>query len=171
MSDFDLGSASRTEVLDSFRTEYAEQIEEAYRERYGDTMDIQLTGPEAITNRGPAVATTESAMHTYEADMGLYDDVLPFRVTVHDMPYSVEDIFDQDAINLSKLTEAFTTDFDPEASRTRFIQLSVDDPERDGEDFKDQWFALKQAVNDALDPEDEFQTNELDHIYVYESMD
>lgn len=159
--------ASRTEVLDRFRFECADEIEEAYKERYGDEMDITLTGPMAMTNRGPAAATQESAVHEYDAVMGVYDEELPFCVTVHDMPYSVEEIFDQDVLNLSKFTEAFKTDFDPEASRTRFIQLSLDNSEEDTEEMKDQWFALKNAVNDALEPEEDFAPNKREHIYVY----
>ena len=167
MTEDFLESASRTAVLDRFRLEYAEAIEEAYQEKYGDEMDINLTGPAAMINRGPAVSKQESAMHEYEAVMGLYDEELPFRVTVHDMPYSVDEVFDQDVLNLSKFTEAFKTDFDPEASRTRFIQLSLDDL-GGGEEMKDQWFALRNAVNDALEPEEDFALNKGEHIYVYD---
>lgn len=168
MSDELIGSDSRTTVLDTFRFEYTDEIEEAYRDRYGDDMNITLTGPMAMVNRGPAAGTHESAMHTYDADMELYDEILPFRVTVHDMPYGVDEVFDQDVLNLTKLSEAFKTDFDPGASRTRFIQLSVDDAKNMDEALKDQWFALKQAVNDALEPEKDFQPNEFEQIYVYE---
>lgn len=171
MSDESLESVSRTEVLNRFRFEYTDEIEEAYRESYGDEMDIALTGPMGTTNRGPSTAVQETDFHEYDAVMGVYDKELPFRVTVHDMPYSVDEIFDSNTLDLSKFAEAFKTEFDPEASRTRFIQLSLDGPEKDGEEMKDQWFALRQAVNDALEPEDDFSTNPMEHIYVYELKD
>ncbi|MFB6241395.1 MAG: hypothetical protein ABEJ36_01160 [Candidatus Nanosalina sp.] len=163
--------AMRTELLSSFGSEVGEAIEEVYRECWDEEIDIFYDGPMMQTFTGPSAGTNASNSSDFRVESSLYDDDLEFTLSVHDAPFSQEEIVDENGyVDREALSDAysfhgFDYEFDPEAERTRFIQFTPEISGQEPEAFEDRWHVFNEAVEEVMDPDIHVTMNGYDHIY------
>lgn len=163
--------AMRTEFLSGFDAEIGEELEQIYDQRWNEDIRIVYDGPPVQVFTGPSAATNESNYSDFRLSSDLYNDELEFSVSVHDVPFSQDEVVDdrgnvdQEALSSAYSYMGAENNFDPEKERTRFVQLSPELADNSPEAFEDRWHVLNQSLEEAIDPERHFTINGYDHVY------